>query len=57
MESPSGADVLAEEETAARYFNRVDRLDPWLRQARAGFETCCYKVELMLMGIANATVK
>jgi len=49
MESPSGADVLAEEETAARYFNRVDKLDPWLRQARAGFETCCYKVELMLI--------
>lgn len=26
MESSSGADVLADEETAARYFHRVDRL-------------------------------
>jgi hypothetical protein len=26
VESSSGADVLAEEETAARCFNRVDRL-------------------------------
>jgi hypothetical protein len=26
MESSSGADVLAYEETAARYFNRVNRL-------------------------------
>jgi hypothetical protein len=46
MESSSGADVLADEETAARYFNRVDRLKV---EPRAGFETCCYIVELILI--------
>ena len=46
MESSSGADVLAEEETATRYLNRVDRLKV---EPRAGFETCCYIVKLMLI--------
>jgi hypothetical protein len=46
VESSSGADVLAQEKTAARCFNRVDRLILVLWQAQAGFETCCYHVNL-----------
>jgi hypothetical protein len=43
MESSSGADVLAEEETAVRFLNGVNRLILGLLHARAGFEFVAIK--------------
>lgn len=49
MESPSGADVLAEDaedETVVR-----DRAWIGLRQARADFATCCRMIELVFVAL------